>query len=169
MNGDSIYLRETEKGKAVFAKRGFIPGELIFKFEGAIFTREEYINLCNPENNHFVQIGEGIFLGPSGKADDLINHSCDPNCGMKITGEEAFLFAIKTIEEDEELTFDYSTTMDENHWEMECFCGKENCRKRVRDFRHLPEEIQRRYISLGIVPSYIADRYIALANETVPL
>lgn len=62
--------------------------------------------------------------------------------------------AIKDIEKGEEITWDYSTTMDEDIWEMDCNCGSKKCRKRIRDFKYLPKEIKERYVKLGIVPDY---------------
>ena len=55
-----------------------------------------------------------------------------------------------------EITWDYSTTMDEPGWELECRCGNQNgCRKQITSFQYLPKERQKYYIDLGIVPTYI--------------
>ncbi|HZZ43123.1 MAG TPA: hypothetical protein VFE58_09305, partial [Tepidisphaeraceae bacterium] len=64
------------------------------------------------------------------------------------------LVAIRDIEEGEELYFDYSTTMDEDDFEMVCRCGTKGCRGVVRDFKHLPGELKKRYVGLGVVPGY---------------
>ncbi len=37
----------------------------------------------------------------------LINHSCDPNCEAWIEGKRIFLYALRDIEEGEELGFHY--------------------------------------------------------------
>ena len=151
----NMIIRETEKGKAVFADQDFLCGEFICEFTGRKYSKEEYLRLHDPCNNHFLQIDEGHFIGPSNEADDLINHSCNPNCGLEYREGNIFLTAIRDITKGEELTFDYSTTMDEDCWEMECLCGDAQCRKIVRDFKHLPRPLQLRYIALGVVPSYI--------------
>jgi hypothetical protein len=44
--------------------------------------------------------------------------------------------------------------MDEDEWEMDCKCKSKNCRKRIRDFKYLPKEIQEKYLRLGIIPKY---------------
>jgi len=67
--------------------------------------------------------------------------------------------AIRNIKEGEELSFDYSTTMDEDGWEMDCLCGDPACRNKVRDFRHLTPSLQDRYISLGVVMPYIVRKH----------
>lgn len=42
---------------------------------------------------------------------------------------------------------------------MECNCGSELCRGKVRDFKYLPVAIQQKYLDLGIVPEYIVKKY----------
>ncbi|MBI2625395.1 MAG: hypothetical protein HYW70_03640 [Candidatus Nealsonbacteria bacterium] len=58
-----------------------------------------------------------------------------------------------------EITFDYSTTMDEDDWGMDCQCGSKSCRGRIRDFKYLPPDIQKKYLDLGIVPEYISKNF----------
>lgn len=62
---------------------------------------------------------------------------------------------MRDIKKDEECTFDYSTTMDEDDWEMDCSCGSKNCRHQIRDFKYLPKKLQEKYIEMGIIPDYI--------------
>ncbi len=152
---EDLEIEKTENGKAVFALRDFRSGEFIIEFRGKPYTREQYIRKLNPKNNHFLQIDENLYLGPTRTADNYINHSCNPNSGMKIQNNHVLLYAIKPIKKGDEITFDYSTSMDENYWEMDCRCGSRNCRKRIRDFKHLPAEVKSRYIKLGIVPDFI--------------
>ena len=44
--------------------------------------------------------------------------------------------------------------MDEDDFEFDCRCGAPGCRGRMRDFKHLPPAVKRRYASLGVVPAY---------------
>jgi hypothetical protein len=92
--------------------------------------------------------------------DDFVNHSCEPNAGLNIQGMDVVLLAIRDIEPDEEIYFDYSTTMDEDDFEMICHCKKPSCRKVIRDFKHLPADRKRFYLSKGVVPEYNR-RYVA--------
>jgi len=50
--------------------------------------------------------------------------------------------------------------MDEDEWEMDCVCKNKNCRRRIRDLKYLPKEIQQKYIELGIVPKYILKNFV---------
>ncbi len=158
MENSRLIIRETEKGKAVFAASDIRKGEVVCEFTGPKYTMAEYLKLHDPENNHFVQIDEDCFMGPSGNADDLINHSCNPNGGLTYRDGKVLYVAVRDISKGEELSFDYSTTMDEDCWEMECLCGDKACRRKVRDFKHLPADLKKKYIDLNIVMPFIVKR-----------
>ena len=99
-----------------------------------------------------LQIGPDLYIGASGGLDDFVNHSCDPNAGVRIEGTAAELFAIRDIAAGEEILFDYSTTLDEEDFTMDCRCGSPSCRGRVGDGRDLPDDVWQRYLGLGITP-----------------
>ena len=65
---------------------------------------------------------------------DFVNHSCNPNCGIK---EQISLIAFRNIEFGEEITFDYGTILYSDSgdapYELECTCGHKNCRKKISD------------------------------------
>jgi hypothetical protein len=152
---DLIIKKSKLSGKGVFANREFKKGETVLYFEGKIFRRSELPIPYDSVDDRYMQVGPDTYLGPSGKYDDFVNHSCNPNCGIMNENGKWKLVAIKRIKRGEEITFDYSTTMDEDEWEMDCNCQAKNCRKRIRDFKYLPPKIQKKYISLGIVPEFI--------------
>ena len=56
----------------------------------------------------------------------LINHSCDPNSEAIQDGKRIFIQALRDVEVDEEITFDYGFDVDcyEDH---PCRCGSPNC------------------------------------------
>ena len=64
----------------------------------------------------------------SGGLDDLVNHSCAPNLGLfPMVGAggvdgDLFLVARREIAAGEELSFDYSTSMVDEPWAMDCAC-----------------------------------------------
>ena len=83
--------------------------------------------------------------------DEFLNHSCEPNAGLK---DAVTLIAIRDIKAHEEILFDYSTCIC-GDWIMKCSCGSVSCRGIIGDFKYLPYEIQRKYIDMVIVPSWI--------------
>lgn len=152
----NLILKKTKNGRGVFASKQLKKGDVILKFYGNFFTYDELPTPYDAVRDHYVQIEKNRYIGPSGGIDDFINHSCDPNAGVKITREKggAFLVAIKNISKNSQITWDYSTTMNEDDWEMDCNCRKRTCRKRIRDFKYIPKRTQQKYIRLGIVPNY---------------
>ena len=151
------YLRtaQTKHGKSVFVDRPFDRGEFILKFRGRAYSKSEYLTALQPANCHFLQIGCDCFLGPSEHVSDFVNHSCCPNTAVHVVDDRAFLFTLRNLRRGEEITFDYSTTMAEEHWEMNCSCGSCVCRGRVRDFRYLPRVLQEAYIRQNMVPAFV--------------
>ena len=79
--------------------------------------------------------------------------------GIVIKDGKVFVVAIRPINAQEEIAWDYSTTLDLNGaWEMPCHCGSPQCRKVIKDFKTLPLELQKKYSDLGIVPQYILSK-----------
>lgn len=151
---DLILKKSRNEGKGVFANKNFKKGDKIMDFKGKYFTYEQLPAPYNKVLDHYVQIGKNLLLGPSNDLDDYINHSCNPNSGLKIKNKKAWLIAIKNIKNDQEITWDYSTTMDEDDFTMKCDCKSKNCRKIIKDFKYLPRKIQAKYAKLKIVPKY---------------
>ncbi len=149
-----LILKKSTNTKGVFANKHFDKGKKIIEFKGKLFTYKKLPYPYNKVEDHYVQISKNLYMGPSKGLDDFINHSCNPNSGLKISGKKAVLIAIKDIKSGEEICWDYSTTMNEDDWEMDCKCGSKNCRKIIRDFKHLPKLLQKKYTKLGIVPKY---------------
>ncbi len=144
-------------GKAVFAARNYKVGDVIVKFEGELFHKSKIPKKLEGEADRYVQVDHDMYLGASGEADDLINHSCEPNAGLRFSTVGILLVAIKEIVIGDEITWDYSTTLYENKWKMLCDCRKVTCRKLVSDFTMLDKELQKKYYDLNIIPKYIRD------------
>ena len=124
-------------------------------FKGPVVSIKDLPNPYIAENDYYLQIEENLFMGPSGELDDYVNHSCEPNSGIKFDTDCIKLVAIAPVAPGHQITFDYSTTMHNFDWEMNCACGSNKCRRQVKNFIELPEETQARYVKLGIVPDYI--------------
>lgn len=151
----SLRLAKTPYGRGVFALKDFEPGEIVLEFHGERVEKEMLPFPYEEAEDRYLQIGPSSYIGPSGQIDDYVNHSCSPNTGLSFAGEGVFLKAIEKILTGAEITFDYSTSLDEDEWELRCSCGSPRCRGVVRDFRKLPEEVRNRYRQLGIVPEFL--------------
>ncbi|GHS89694.1 hypothetical protein FACS189487_10430 [Campylobacterota bacterium] len=96
------------------------------------------------DNYYALQVSETHFMGSKNAdfndATCFINHSCDPNLAFENGG--LTLVNIRDIDAGEELTWDYSTSIDDGIFEMKCSCGAGNCRDIIKSFRFLDPQIQ---------------------------
>lgn len=153
-----LRLGSNHLGKAVFAATDIEKGEFVQEFTGKILAEKFIPHSYSGSRDRYMQIGPNEYLGPSGDFDDLINHSCDPNCGLKFDSNGIRLFAIRDIPAGEEVAWDYSTTLMSTDWVMMCRCGKANCRGEIRDFFSLPKHLQQKYLRLDVILPYIKDK-----------
>jgi hypothetical protein len=105
--------------------------------------------------SHCLQVGASSWLGPSGGLDDLVNHSCEPNCGLTRHARRIELTSLRPLMAGEEVTFDYSTSMAGEPWSLECGCGAPSCRRVVGDFWDAPPSVRERYLALGVVLPHV--------------
>lgn len=148
-------VEENDKGKAVHVTRPFAKGVRLMEFSGVRYHRSEVHVHRSGDEDRFLQIGPETYLGPSGQLDDLVNHSCEPNCGLQFDADRIFLVTLKPVQAGEELSWDYSTTSSSSHFSMRCCCGSEQCRDVIGDFEFLDETLQAEYRSLELVPPYL--------------
>lgn len=150
MKKDNITIGNSKFGKGLFTNKEFRQGEVLFTFTGQIIHFADTVSLGEKES-YPIQIDQSKYLNPD-EPWCFINHSCEPNCGINSKLE---LVAIKEINLGDEIYFDYSTSMLERHWEMNCMCDALNCRHVIKDFDLLPDEIQNKYLALNIVQPFI--------------
>lgn len=145
-----LVVKQGTHGRGTFTEEPIAAGEFIVRFTGPLLRYAE-----TTRDTLALQIGPDLYIGASGGPDDFINHSCDPNAGIRIEGTTAELFAIRGIAAGEEILFDYSTIFDEDDFTMTCLCGSPGCRKLIADGKYLPEEVWRKYAGLGVIPEYV--------------
>jgi len=148
-----VYIKSSSQhGRGVFAHAQILAGETILTFSGPLLKRAEV-----REGDYHLQVGADLYLGASGAADDFVNHSCEPNAGFR---GSLVLVARRDIGVGEEITWDYSTAIDEEDFPgFACSCGVAACRGAVRSFRHLDADTQVRlrdwllpYLQKGYFP-----------------
>lgn len=148
---EKIYISESPFGRGVFAKVAIQPFETLFYLTGRLINfREAH---TKHEGEYSVQIGVDRYVDPTSPV-RFMNHSCAPNAGFM---DEIRLVTLTSIAAGEEICFDYSTTMLERSWELECECGAPKCRGRIQDFDLLPLSLQTHYLRLGIVQDFIVN------------
>jgi hypothetical protein len=145
----------TPLGRACVATAPIVENEILCKMAGAVLTLREVIERYGVHESNSLQIGPDAFI-------DLIepyicfNHSCDPNAGLRNDG---VLFALRSIEPGEEITYDYSTTVDDFLWQMPCACGSTHCRRVIGDFQTIPHERKEYYRERNALLRHLRETY----------
>jgi len=129
-------------GKGLFAKKNIRKDEVIFIVKGKI-KKGPYSRKFFKTGPNWLSIEEKKWLSPSNNCPwRYINHSCNPNVGLK---GKVTVVAMKNIKESEQLMIDYSITENDPYWKMKCMCGQKNCRKIIRSYRYLSPKLKNKY------------------------
>ena len=146
----------SKKGHGVFAKKNFKAGSFVCALSGDRLTSKQIdmridagLETCDDP----LQISRRMYID----LDELprtINHSCNPNCGIK---RENKLYALRDIKIGEELSYDYSTTVPryKSWWKMRCHCHSKNCRKIISSYNTIPKEQLQNYLKLRVLPLWV--------------
>ncbi len=141
MDNPKVFVRKTKKyGRAVFAKHNISKGEIIAVFDGLIYDYD-FEPWTEDLYNHAIQFKKTHWRDSKGLA-RYINHSCDPNCGIKNLFE---VVAMRNILKGEELTWDYEMTEKNPDWKMRCRCGSPICRGIIGNYVNMPRHIRKKY------------------------
>jgi hypothetical protein len=150
-----FYVEETHLGKAVFAAEHFGEGAVLMEFTGRRIPVDQVPTLFRGEEDRFVQVTPDHYMGPSGRIDDLVNHSCAPNAGLRFTEDGVFLVSTRAIVPGEEVSWDYSTTLRESNWHMICQCRAPECRRVIGNFETLTPARQEWFRARNLVAPYL--------------
>ncbi len=133
----------TEKGgKAVVARCDIPGGSLLVVWGGTVVTRAE-LEAGRGERRLVLQVDDDAFLvsveeGPA----DWVNHSCEPNAGLR---GQISLVALRDIKQGEEICFDYAMSDGCDYDTFECRCGTSRCRGTVTGLDWQLPELRERY------------------------
>jgi len=160
-----VYIAPSRlSGHGVFAAQRYMPGESIFHLRGEELTKAQILTGGEEHAANAYQIDDDLYIYPLHPEGRFMNHSCGPNAGMR---EDREMIALREIVPGEEVVFDYSTTMSEDHWTMPCSCGAASCRGLVGDFHDLPRGLQQHYLRLGVVQRFIVRQVLERAVDAI--
>ena len=142
-------------GVGMYAEDDFKKGDVVFIKGGHILTRDELFS--SGVINSYLPLDDNYFLGATNKEEEdsiklFINHSCDPNCGLR--GEITFV-AMRDIKKGEELTVDYAM-IDNEDYEFKCSCGSSSCRGKVTGYDWKRKDVQDK--CKGYFARYLEDK-----------
>ena len=118
--------------KGLCAATNIKKGTKIIEYKGKIISRKQ--SELDPKFDN----SKAIYLFNLNKKYDLdgdfkyntarlINHSCDPNCEVTGAGLKVWVYAIKDIKKNEELSYDYGFSFDKDYKDYPCRCNSKKC------------------------------------------
>jgi hypothetical protein len=141
-------------GKAVIALRDIPAGTLLVVWGGSVLTRVQ-LEALPADRRLVLQVDDDAFLlsdteGPA----DWVNHSCEPNAGLR---GQISLVALRLIQRGEEVCFDYAMSDGCDYDNFECHCGASRCRGMVTGHDWQLPELRERYE--GYFSPYLERRF----------
>lgn len=106
-------------GKGIFSKDRIEKGEYFYEVPLDSIYKNPRARCARISDNSYVS-DEKIL--------NWVNHSCTPNCQLKLDGKKLFLVAIEDIVPGSEITVDYDKTENKSV-KVKCNCKSDRCRK----------------------------------------
>lgn len=156
---ESVEIKESAiEGHGLFAKSDIRKDETIAIKGGHIIDKETFDSLNDFCKHGALQISPEMYVAPLIDEElknvmNYVNHSCDPNVGLK--GQLATV-AIRDIKAGEELTGDYCIAYSNSFFQFDCNCGKDMCRKQVTSQDWQNPTLQEKYN--GYFAQYLQDQ-----------
>ncbi len=149
------------RGQGLFAVAPIAAGEVIVEWTGRVMTFAQWRRAPRRIRENSVQIADDAYLVPDVlSAGDHVNHSCEPNAGLR--GDRTVV-AMRDIAVGEEITYDYAMSDGSPYDEFDCRCGAASCRGRVGGDDWRRPDLQRRY--RGWFSPYLQARIARAAPE----
>ena len=151
-----------EKGWGSFAVESIPSGETVAAFGGWVVDRATLSTMSHDRQSRSIQVDDDLYLVSDEMPEpgDMLNHSCEPNAGLK---GSALLVAMRDIAVGEEITFDYAMCDASDYDEFRCLCGEPTCREIVTGSDWRDPVLQEKYA--GWFSPYLARRIAALPSR----
>jgi len=117
-------VKRSSAGLGLFATRPYKKGERVIEYVGRLISKEEEYT---SKSKYLFEVSKTKTIDgkPSINTAGYINHSCKPNCEVKISKGRVFIDTIRVIKEGEEFTYDYGKEyFDEHIKPFGCRCVK---------------------------------------------
>ncbi len=146
---NELYLAKSHVGLGVFTNISIPKGTLILNFSGITLNKKQ---LIGKDDHHLLQISNETYIEVVGP-EKFVNHSCEPNAGLKT---QTALISLRDITINEEIVFDYATSINDD-WRMDCTCKSSTCRGFVSNFKDLPPQLRTFFMQAHAVPSWLLE------------
>ena len=151
------------EGKGTYATQKILKNEIVAIFGGKVLDTASWKKISDDEITSLaLPLDEEFVITPSKISEagdsDFVNHSCNPNCGIR---GQIMLVAMRDINVNDEITFDYAMVLADipsDDCEFECECGQLICRKIVTSNDWKNVELQEKY--RGYFSDYITRKIL---------
>ena len=115
-----VYQKNMMHGEGIYALQNLDSGQIVLsgKITEVLRQRTKYTIEIDHDKHIIAE-----------KKLSMVNHSCAPNVIVSVNDSNIFFVAIRPIQKDEQICFDYETTESHIMAFENCECGAENCRK----------------------------------------
>ena len=151
-----------DKGWGSYAVEPINAGETVAAFGGSVVPLAVLETFNDDRQSRSIQVDTDLYLvsGETPDAGDMLNHSCEPNCGLS---GQILLVAMRDIEPGEELSFDYAMCDASDYDEFRCLCEEPTCREIITGSDWRDPDLQAKYA--GWFSPYLARRIAALPSS----
>ena len=139
----STRIITTPMGFCLVATLPFAAGETVLHISGTPTSTKDRYSIQVGADSHVIPFPADSVEAQGERCPWMFtNHSCNPNVVIR---DQQFI-ALRSIEANEAITFDYETT----EWEMcepfQCACGAVSCRGEIRGYLYLNSTERERLI-----------------------
>lgn len=125
-------VRKTKtRGRGVFAKKEIAERKVLGDYVGWLLPFEEIDFKKEKKNMYLMYYDDNTAIYPYLKKPGvhLLNHSCNPNCFIKIYKRHTIVFTLRKIKKGEELTINYLLPPKDGciNCTHQCFCESIRC------------------------------------------
>ena len=128
-------------GTGIFASNNIRKGKKVIEYLGEKISKSEgdrrsniriqkYLNSKTTGSVYIFELNSKYDIdgSPLYNKARYINHSCRPNCEVKIINGHIWIYSIKNIKKNDELSYDYGYEFDKDDYKDHiCRCGAKNC------------------------------------------
>lgn len=151
-----IYIGKSKlHGKGIFAAQNIKKGEIVSFIKGKVVNWKVVDKKTSAFGPNWIGCGKNKWIDPEPPF-NYLNHSCNPNVGIK--GSKTIV-AIRNIKKEDEILIDYSITEEDRLWQLDkkCKCGSKDCRKVIKSVQFLQKKVYNRY--MPYVPKFFQKVY----------
>ena len=119
----STRVKRTAAGLGLVAEEAIPKDAFIIEYFGEILSNDD---ADEKGGKYLFEVDGGYTIDGTTRRNRAryINHSCKPNCETEVAGRRVFVYAKRSIAEDEELSYDYGKEYFDTHIKpFGCRCG----------------------------------------------